>query len=170
MKLEDKITIDSKGNLYVIVSNKNLPDVKTVWKFDTTTKIVLPYIKVNNADLKFISYWAAQNKLVIQDDSKIYTLGLNEQKDELVFLIGRPNSSSSQLKDGVDTNASAALNFPVSYFDDAFYILEKNRFLRKVSLSNNEASVKTISIFETGAYAYLTMRSKNTFFIDRKKT
>lgn len=42
--------------------------------------------------LKFILYWAAKNKLMIQDDSKIYTLGLNEQKDELVFLIGGPNS------------------------------------------------------------------------------
>lgn len=167
-KIEDKITLDREGNLYTILTNKAETNRKTIWKFNVKTKKITPFVHVNNGDLKFISYWPAQNKLLIQDEGKIYTLGLNEQEDELSFFIGGPNSSSSQPKDGNGAEASVRLNSPISYVNQDFFILESDRFLRKISYANNEANVKTRSIFEAGAFSYLRMASANHFFIERK--
>jgi len=168
LKLEDKITLDNNGNFYTILTNKNQPNVKTVWKYDATRKTVVPFANVSNGDLQFISYWPAQNKLVVQDDSNIYTLGLNEAEDELTFFIGGPNSSTSQPKDGVGADASVALNFPISYFDQTFFFMEKNRFIRQITAEKGESQVKTLSVFAPGANAYLTMISPDHFFVDRK--
>lgn len=166
--LESKITVDTKGNFYTILANRNQPSVKTIWKYDIDTKTIAPFAKVNNGDLKFLSYWKAKNKLIVQDESKIYTLGLNEQLDELNFLIGSSTSTSSQPIDGVGTAGSVRLNFPVSYFDNDFFVLENNRFIRKVSVSGDQASVKTLSALTAGAYSYLTMISDAVFLVDRK--
>ncbi|WP_353101778.1 hypothetical protein [Myroides odoratus] len=169
VKLDDKITLDKQGNFYTIFTNRSQPNRKTIWKFDAQSKRVFPFAKVQNGDLKFISFWPAQNKLLVQDEGKIYTLGLNEQEDELSFFIGGPNGSSSQPKDGTGIEASVRLNTPVSYIDQDFYILESDRFLRKISYVKDEAKAKTISVFESGAFAYLTMNSATQFYIDRKK-
>lgn len=168
--IEDRLTLDKQGNVYTIMTNKKEPNRKTIWKFDQVTKQVVPFVHVQHGDLKFISYWPAQNKLLIQDENKIYTLGLNEQEDKLEFFIGGPNGSSSQPKDGSGAEASVRLRFPISYVDQDFFILERDRFLRKVFYDQDErkSQVKTISVFESGSFAYLTMTDANHFFIDRK--
>lgn len=168
VKIEDRLTLDKQGNVYTILTNKREPNRKTIWKFDRETKQIVPFAQVQHGDLKFISYWSAQNKLLIQDENKIYTLGLDEQKDELEFFIGGPNASSSQPKDGGGAEASVQLSFPISYVDQDFFLLERDRFLRKVSYDKGESRVKTISVFESGAFAYLTMTNANHFFIDRR--
>ena len=168
VKLEERLTLDKQGNVYTILTNKSEPNRKTIWKFDQITKKIKPYVQVQHGDIKFITYWPAQNKLVVQDENKIYTLGLNEQEDGLEFFIGGPNGASSQPKDGSGAEASVQLSFPISYVDQDFFLLERDRFLRKVSYDKGESRVKTISVFESGSFAYLTMTDANHFFIDRR--
>ncbi len=166
--LENLYTVDTDGNFYTVINNSNQPDIKTVWKYDVNTKTTQAFAQVANANLKKIFFWAQQNKLIIQDDSTIYTLGLDNTTATLEFLIGGPNSNNSLPKDGEGSDATVNLNFPLSTFDTKFYYLENNQYLREVSLVENQASVSTISAFEKDSYNTLKMLNENQFFINRR--
>jgi len=166
--LEDLYTVDKEGNFYTILSNINKPDSKTIWKYNVNTKTTAFFEKVTNSNLKKISFWPQQNKLLVQDENTIYTIGLDIENSTLEFFIGGPNNSTTIPQDGEGTTASVNLKFPLSTFDTKFFYLENNQYLREVSLTDNKASVKTISAFDLNSYNNLKMLNENQFYINRR--
>lgn len=166
--LENLYTVDKEGNFYTVLNNVNQPNTKTIWKYDVNTKTTQAFAQVANPNLKKIFFWAQQNKLIVQDDSGIFTLGLDNTTAALEFLIGGPNRNNSLPKDGEGSDATVNLNFPLSTFDTKFFYLENNQYLREVFLAGSQARVSTISELEKDNYNTLKMLNENQFFINRR--